>query len=151
MSGGRVKLLTNCRFALIVWQLLCYITCGCSLQSVTGHILGKILCWTAKKDGSLYTKSAAAALCYGLQKHFIKNCIYDIINDPELRASNEMFGAVLLGLCYHYCTVWWWNVLKPFETFSLFTCALVFLYFVMRHNKTKRRAIFPQLRANNFQ
>ena len=51
-----------------------------------------------EKDGSMYTKSAAVALRYGLQKHFIKNREYDIINDPKFRASNEMFSAVLVKL-----------------------------------------------------
>jgi len=51
-----------------------------------------------KKDGSAYTHSGLASLRYGLQKHFLKECRYDIINDAEFRPSGEVFSAVLVDM-----------------------------------------------------
>jgi len=51
-----------------------------------------------KKDGSFYTKNAIVTLRYGLQKHFMKTCGFDIINDTRFCSANEMFAAVLIKL-----------------------------------------------------
>jgi len=58
-----------------------------------------------KRDGSSYTQSGYISIRYGLQKHFCKNCGYDIINDAAFRSSAEVFSAVMgemrkLGKCF---------------------------------------------------
>ena len=51
-----------------------------------------------KKDGSHYSRSSIHSIRYGLQQHFNKTHGIDIITDEQCKASNEMFGAVLVQL-----------------------------------------------------
>jgi len=51
-----------------------------------------------KKSGEYYKKSALVSIRFGLQRHFMKNGNFDIINDGEFLESNKVFEATVVEL-----------------------------------------------------
>jgi len=67
-------------------------------QNQVNEFLQRFYTEIRKKDGSLYTMSGLTSLRYGLRKHFLKTCGYDIVNGPAFRSSGKVFSAVLIEM-----------------------------------------------------
>jgi len=69
------------------------------LQRLPQSELNELLCLfyagVRKQDGSVYMQSALSSLRYGLHKHFLNVCGYDIIHDSAFQSSCKAFSAVV--------------------------------------------------------